>query len=92
MLRLAANTSQVRRPSVPCPLLAHSSTSRSQFFVTLTSDPAKLKKLTGKYVAFGQVDLDDAGSRTCLERLDALGDGNGGTSVKVWIENCNVVA
>ncbi|GAA5844860.1 hypothetical protein JCM9279_000020 [Rhodotorula babjevae] len=62
-----------------------------QFFVTLTSDPAKLKKLTGKYVAYGQVDLADEGSRACLERLDALADGKGGTTVKVWIDDCNVL-
>ncbi|KPV76885.1 uncharacterized protein RHOBADRAFT_51870 [Rhodotorula graminis WP1] len=64
----------------------------SQFFVTLTSDPVKLKKLTGKYVAFGQVDLEDDGSRACLERLDALADGRDGTAVKVWIDDCNAVA
>ncbi|GAA5828999.1 hypothetical protein JCM11251_004093 [Rhodosporidiobolus azoricus] len=60
----------------------------SQFFLTLTSDPVKLKKLTGKYVAFGQVDLIDEGSRLCLERLDALADGKGGTNEPVWIEAC----
>ncbi|BGP37374.1 hypothetical protein JCM10450v2_001283 [Rhodotorula kratochvilovae] len=63
----------------------------SQFFIILTSDPAKLKKLTGKYVAFGQVDLEDEGSRACLARLDALADGKGGTTQRVWIEECNVV-
>ncbi|GAA5842889.1 hypothetical protein JCM3766R1_005693 [Sporobolomyces carnicolor] len=63
----------------------------SQFFVTLTSDAAKLKKLTGKYVAFGQSDLSVESSRECLERLNTLGDGKGGTRVPVWIEECNVV-
>ncbi|GAA6047700.1 hypothetical protein JCM3770_001727 [Rhodotorula araucariae] len=63
----------------------------SQFFIVLTSDPAKLKKLAGRYVAFGQVDLDDEGSRECLARLDALADGKGGTVKKVWIDECNVV-
>ncbi|GAA5998088.1 uncharacterized protein JCM10292_002315 [Rhodotorula paludigena] len=64
----------------------------SQFFVTLTSDPAKLKKLTGKYVAFAQVDLADEGSRECLQRLDALADEKGGTIAPVWIEACNAIA
>ncbi|BGP19029.1 hypothetical protein JCM10213v2_007109 [Rhodosporidiobolus nylandii] len=63
------------------------------FFITLTSDPAKLKKLTGKYVAFGQVDLaDDEASRACLDRLNALSDGKGGTREPVWIEACGMVA
>ena len=62
-----------------------------KFFVTLTSDAAKLKKLTGKYVAFGQSDLSVESSRECLERLNTLGDGKGGTRVPVWIEECNVV-
>ncbi|GAA5908798.1 uncharacterized protein JCM6883_004171 [Sporobolomyces salmoneus] len=62
----------------------------SQFFVTLTSDPAKLKKLTGKYVAFGQADLSIASSRECIDGLSSLGDGKGGTKEPVWIEECNV--
>ncbi|GAA5990682.1 hypothetical protein JCM10908_003187 [Rhodotorula pacifica] len=64
----------------------------SQFFVTLTDDPTKLKKLTGKYVAFGQVDLSDPDSLACLERLDSLGDGKGGTTEPVWIEHCGLVS
>ncbi|GAA5857315.1 hypothetical protein JCM8547_002214 [Rhodosporidiobolus lusitaniae] len=63
----------------------------SQFFLTLTSSPDKLKKLTGKYVAFGQVDLSDVGSKECLARLDGLGDGKGGTREPVWIEKCGIV-
>ncbi|GAA5885046.1 hypothetical protein JCM6882_007208 [Rhodosporidiobolus microsporus] len=63
----------------------------SQFFLTLTSDAAKLKKLTGKYVAFGQADLADEGSRACLERLNALADGQGGTKDPVWIEGCGTL-
>ncbi|GAA6010851.1 hypothetical protein JCM11491_004565 [Sporobolomyces phaffii] len=62
----------------------------SQFFVTLTSDPAKLKKLASKYVAFGQADLSVASSRECLDVLSTLGNGQGGTKVPVWIEECNV--
>ncbi|GAA5870860.1 hypothetical protein JCM16303_001609 [Sporobolomyces ruberrimus] len=62
----------------------------SQFFVTLTSDPTKLKKLTGKYVAFGETDLSVESSRECLAQLNKLGDGNGGTLSPVWIEDCNV--
>ncbi|GAA5961560.1 hypothetical protein JCM3765_002627 [Sporobolomyces pararoseus] len=64
----------------------------SQFFVTLTSDPAKLKKLTGKYVAFAQADLSVQSSRECLERLSSLGNGKGGTTEPVWIEECNACA
>ncbi|GAA5973266.1 hypothetical protein JCM11641_003041 [Rhodosporidiobolus odoratus] len=62
----------------------------SQFFLTLTSDSVKLKKLTGKYVAFGAVDRTDSGSRECLDRLNALADGRGETSMRVWIEACGV--
>lgn len=61
-----------------------------QFFVTLTSDPAKLKKLTGKYVAFGVADLDQPSSKACLEALDALANGRGGTLKPVWIEECGL--
>lgn len=67
----------------------------SQFFVTLAQSPATLKKLTGKYVIFGKSILsdDDQGrsSRACLERLNGLGDGKGGTSVKVWIDDCGLL-
>uniref|UniRef100_A0A0K3CIN9 peptidylprolyl isomerase n=1 Tax=Rhodotorula toruloides TaxID=5286 RepID=A0A0K3CIN9_RHOTO len=61
-----------------------------QFFVTLASDPVKLKKLTGKYVAFGQADLGDDETKRCLDRLNQLADGKGGTTVPVWIEDCNI--
>ncbi|POY76150.1 hypothetical protein BMF94_0873 [Rhodotorula taiwanensis] len=60
------------------------------FFVTLTDDPSKLKKLTGKYVAFAQVDLLDADSLECLRQLDALADGRGGTVKPVWIDECGL--
>ncbi|GAA5867481.1 hypothetical protein JCM3774_002918 [Rhodotorula dairenensis] len=63
----------------------------SQFFVTLTDDPVKLKKLTGKYVAFGQVDIADPDSASCLERLDSLADGKGGTTIPVWIQGCGLL-
>ncbi|ORY80700.1 cyclophilin-like domain-containing protein [Leucosporidium creatinivorum] len=62
----------------------------SQFFVTLTSDPVKLKKLTGKYVAFGETDLKEESSRACLTALDALGNGKGGTNKPVWIAECGL--
>ncbi|KAK4046863.1 hypothetical protein OIV83_005759 [Microbotryomycetes sp. JL201] len=57
----------------------------SQFFIVLTTDPARLKKLTGKYVAFGKVDVDDADSRACLERLNELGTPKGTPKQPVWI-------
>ncbi|BGP22244.1 peptidyl-prolyl cis-trans isomerase, cyclophilin-type [Rhodotorula toruloides] len=63
----------------------------SQFFVTLTFDSAKLKKLTGRYVAFGQADVEDVDTKRCFERLNQLADGKGGTTVPVWVEDCNVV-
>ncbi|CEQ39082.1 SPOSA6832_00567 [Sporobolomyces salmonicolor] len=63
-----------------------------KFFVTLTSDPAKLKRLTGKYVAFGQAVLEDPETRACLERLNDLADGKGGTRLPVWIAECNVLS
>ncbi|KAM0751116.1 cyclophilin-like protein, partial [Meredithblackwellia eburnea MCA 4105] len=62
----------------------------SQFFITLSKDPALLKKLTGKYVAFGIVDFSETSSKSCLERLESLGDGKGGTSIPVWIEKCGL--
>ena len=64
----------------------------SQFFVTLTADPAKLKKLTGKYVAFGMADLEQSSSKECLEALNALADGKGGTIRPVWIAECGLQA
>jgi hypothetical protein len=82
-----ANTSQVRLRSVGS---IYRGVADSRPSYTLTSDPAKLKKLTGKYVAFAQVDLADAGSKECLSRLDALADGKGGTKEPVWIEGCGV--
>ncbi|GAA6062696.1 hypothetical protein JCM10212_004754 [Sporobolomyces blumeae] len=60
----------------------------SQFFVTLTSDPSRLKKLTGRYVAFARADTSDPDTRACLDRLGALADGKGGTRVPVWIAKC----
>ncbi|BGP53520.1 hypothetical protein JCM8202v2_001079 [Rhodotorula sphaerocarpa] len=60
------------------------------FFVTLADDPAKLKKLTGRYVAFGQVDLLDHDSARCLDELNALADGKGGIAGPVWIEECGI--
>ncbi|CDZ97022.1 Peptidyl-prolyl cis-trans isomerase [Phaffia rhodozyma] len=64
----------------------------SQFFITLTSSPGQLSKLTGKYVAFGQIDLSDDRHRVCLDRLSELADGlgKGGTTEKVWIGGCEV--
>ncbi|GAA5976587.1 hypothetical protein JCM5350_006690 [Sporobolomyces pararoseus] len=62
----------------------------SQFFVTLAAESAKLKKLTGKYVAFAQADLAVQSSRECLDRLSSLGNGKGGTREPVWIEECNI--
>ena len=60
-------------------------TNSSQFFVVLTADDAKLGKLNGKYVAFGE--LKDGWD--VLERLDAVGGGaDGKPTVPVWIGGC----
>lgn len=63
---------------------------QTQWFLTLATTAPQLKKLTGKYVAFGQADLTKEATRECLARLEQLGDGKGGTSRPVWIERCGV--
>ncbi|KAL1742447.1 cyclophilin-like domain-containing protein [Schizophyllum fasciatum] len=63
----------------------------SQFFVVTTDDAAKLAKLSGKYVIFGQVRWDGEGvARRALESVDALAEGDGKPSVPVWIGDCGV--
>lgn len=87
-----SNTSQVRRRTlavVDRRLLIH--TLQSQFFITLASSPAQLAKLSsGKYVAFGQVDVSIPSHCETLDRLSALADGKSGTTVPVWISACSV--
>ncbi|KAK4050044.1 hypothetical protein OIO90_005234 [Microbotryomycetes sp. JL221] len=63
----------------------------SQFFITLTKDSARLKKLTGKYVAFGKVDTSDAGSVESLDRLNQLGSAKGSPTQPVWIKSCGML-
>ncbi|KAM0792679.1 hypothetical protein ACM66B_002459 [Microbotryomycetes sp. NB124-2] len=63
----------------------------SQFFITLTKDSTRLKKLTGKYVAFGKVDLEDSDSVACMERLNELGSDKGTPSQPVWISQCGML-
>ncbi|KZV81445.1 cyclophilin-like protein [Exidia glandulosa HHB12029] len=60
--------------------------STSQFFISLTDDPAQLKKLDGKYVAFGRVD----GPEGWEDTLRAV-ESRGSTGEKVWIEDCGVL-
>jgi cyclophilin family peptidyl-prolyl cis-trans isomerase len=62
----------------------------SQFFVVLTSDPAKLAKIAGKYVIFGKARLDNGGSEV-LDSLGALGGSGEKPTVPVWIEDCGVL-
>lgn len=92
-----SNTSQVRLH--PCCAACRKSSadivrrrclSRTQFFITLSSTPAQLAKLGGKYVAFGQVDPAVPAHRETLERLSALANGKGGTTAPVWISACAV--
>ncbi|KAL1695352.1 cyclophilin-like domain-containing protein [Schizophyllum commune] len=66
----------------------------SQFFIVTTDDPAKLAKLTGKYVVFGKVRLEgEAGEvgRKVLEKVDGLAVGDGKPSVPVWVGDCGVL-
>lgn len=58
----------------------------SQFFVVLTDDEAKLAKMNGKYVAFGEVGSE---GWEVLEKLDAVGGGSDSKSTTpVWIGGC----
>jgi cyclophilin family peptidyl-prolyl cis-trans isomerase len=62
-------------------------TNSSQFFIVLTDDEAKLSKINGKYVVFGEVEsgLD------VLDRLDEVGGGpDGKSSQPIWIGDCGV--
>lgn len=57
----------------------------SQFFVVLTADEAKLSKMNGKYVAFGEV----TSGWEVLDKLDEVGGGaDGKSSQPVWIGGC----
>jgi hypothetical protein len=58
-----------------------------QFFITLADNPASLKKLTNKYVNFGEIDTTVESHAACLRALNDLGDGKGGTKVPVWIDS-----
>ena len=63
----------------------------SQFFVVLTDDPAKLAKITGKYVVFGQMRLAEGGSEL-LESLNALGGQSDEKPLApVWVEESGVL-
>jgi len=60
----------------------------SQFFVVLTDDEAKLAKMTGKYVVFGQL-KDSEGCMDVLRKLDEVGGGDDGRpKERVWIGRC----
>ncbi|KAF8604425.1 cyclophilin-like protein [Ceratobasidium sp. AG-I] len=63
----------------------------SQFFVIITDDPAKLAKITGKYVVFGKVRLTGGGNEL-LVSLNALGgQSDEKPSTPVWVEECGVL-
>ncbi|KAH8923599.1 hypothetical protein BT69DRAFT_1281289, partial [Atractiella rhizophila] len=61
----------------------------SQFFVCLTDDPTKLKKLDGKYVVFGKLKEGLELLSQISERGSASDDGK--TSERVWIGACGVL-
>lgn len=62
-------------------------TNSSQFFVVLTDDNAKLSKLNGKYVIFGQL----VQGFDVLEQLNEAAGGADGKSTKpVWIGGCGI--
>ncbi|KAG8904624.1 hypothetical protein FRB99_001421 [Tulasnella sp. 403] len=64
----------------------------SQFFVTLTEDPATLTKLDGKYVCFGEVKNVDGEGRQVLLRLnDAASPNSDKPSEPVWVSDCGVL-
>ncbi|KAL4253107.1 Peptidyl-prolyl cis-trans isomerase [Abortiporus biennis] len=61
----------------------------SQFFIVLTDDPAKLSKMAGKYVTFGEVES----GWEVLKKLDSeevVGEGEK-PKVGVWIGGCGVL-
>jgi len=57
----------------------------SQFFICLSDAPVQLKKLDGKYVAFGQV-VGLEGWKDVLKVVEE----RGGSGEKVWVEDCGV--
>lgn len=60
----------------------------SQFFVCLASDDAMLAKLSGKYVAFGQ--LKEA-SEAVLRKLEEVEQKDEVPLQPVWVFDCTVL-
>lgn len=58
----------------------------SQWFVVLTSDQAKLDKLKGKYVVFGEA----IEGLHVLDALDAIGSEDGTPTQPTWISVCGI--
>ncbi|KAG8743401.1 hypothetical protein FRC12_015057 [Ceratobasidium sp. 428] len=63
----------------------------SQFFVVLTSDAAKLTKISGKYVVFGKARLTNGGQEV-LARVSALAGDDEKPVKPVWVEECGVLS
>ncbi|KAG9102570.1 hypothetical protein FRC06_001764 [Ceratobasidium sp. 370] len=63
----------------------------SQFFIVLTSDPARLAKISGKYVVFGKARLA-GGGKEVLERLNALAGSDEKPTEPVWVQECGVLS
>ncbi|KAH8831148.1 cyclophilin-like domain-containing protein [Flagelloscypha sp. PMI_526] len=80
------------KPSFGSVAMANSgkNSNSSQFFIVLTEDSAKLSKLAGKYVVFGQVRLD-TDSRNVLEMLEGAGTADGRPSQKIWVGDCGIL-
>ncbi|KDN35127.1 hypothetical protein RSAG8_11860, partial [Rhizoctonia solani AG-8 WAC10335] len=62
----------------------------SQFFVVLTDNPAKIAKITGKYVVFGKARTSGEGKQV-LQQLGALAGADERPLQPVWIESCGVL-
>ncbi|CAE6383638.1 hypothetical protein RSOLAG22IIIB_09248 [Rhizoctonia solani] len=62
----------------------------SQFFLVLTDDPAKLAKISGKYVVFGKVKSTGEGKQI-LQQLACLAGADERPLQPVWIESCGVL-
>lgn len=59
----------------------------SQFFIVLTDNETRLKRLKGQYVIFGQLKGGEQELRV-LDRLSEVGGDNEKPLIPVWIGGC----